>query len=55
MENVRKTLELYIIENIKNYIPHYVQLKNIKWIDTISKPIRLDGDYNVSNTLTDIL
>jgi len=54
-EKTRAEMENYIREKLDNYLPYYTELKDFKWIDTVSKPIYLEGDYNVSNTLTDIL
>jgi hypothetical protein len=54
-EKTRKEMEDFIRQKIEDYLPHYTELKDFKWIDTVSKPVYLEGDYNVSNTLTDIL
>jgi hypothetical protein len=51
---LRKEVESYISEKIGEYIPLYSKLDGFEWIDNTSKPIVLKGDYNVSNSLTNI-
>jgi hypothetical protein len=54
-ENLRKELEEHISERLKDYLPFYTKLEGFEWIDTVARPVVLEGDYNVSNTLTNIL
>jgi len=53
-DDLRKEVESYISEKIGEYIPLYSKLDGFEWIDNTSKPIVLKGDYNVSNSLTNI-
>jgi hypothetical protein len=52
--DIRKDLENYIGEKLLEFLPAYSNLRKINWLDTIIKPIYLQGDYNQSNTLTNI-
>lgn len=52
-EDLRKKIENNIREKISEYLPAYVKLNKCEWMDTISENIVIEGDYNVSNTLTD--
>jgi hypothetical protein len=52
-ENIRKKIEDEIRNRIQEYLPYYVNLNKLEWTDTISTNITIEGDYNVSNTLTD--
>jgi hypothetical protein len=53
--NLKKELESYISEKITEYIPFYTILNGFEWIETsLSQPLILKGEYNVSNTLTNI-
>jgi len=53
-DDLRKEVESYISEKIEEYIPLYSKLEGFEWIDNTSKPVVLKGDYNVSNSLTNI-
>jgi hypothetical protein len=53
-QSVKEDLEKYINEKIKEYLPTYSNLRKINWLNTITEPIYLEGDYNQSNTLTNL-
>jgi hypothetical protein len=53
-DDLQKEVESYISEKIEEYIPLYCKLDAFEWIDTTSQPVVLKGDYNVSNSLTNI-
>jgi hypothetical protein len=53
-EDIRENLENYINERLKEFLPAYSDLRKINWLDTNIKPIYLEGDYNQSNTLTNL-
>lgn len=53
-QNIREDLENYINERIKEFLPAYSDLRKVNWLDTVTKPIYLEGDYNQSNTLTNL-
>ena len=53
-DKIKEEIEEEIKEKIQEYLPFYVKINKSDWINTNSKKITLDGDYNVSNTLTNI-
>jgi hypothetical protein len=53
-QSAKEDLEKYINEKIKEYLPTYSNLRRINWLDTITEPIYLEGNYNQSNTLTNL-
>lgn len=52
-EEIRKKIEEDIRNKVIEYLPAYVKLNKCEWIQSTPTSIVLDGDYNVSNTLTD--
>lgn len=52
--DIREDLTQYINEKLTDFIPAYSSLRKINWLETVSKPIYLEGDYNQSNTLTNL-
>ena len=50
-DSLRKDLEKYIMERIDDFLPLYTELDGIEWLET-SKETIFEGDYNVSNELT---
>jgi hypothetical protein len=51
---IRKDIESEIRNKVSEYLPFYSKLNNFDWLDTVSTNVVIEGDYNVSNTLTDI-
>ena len=54
-DDIRKDLENYINQRLTEFLPAYSNLRKINWLDTMTKPIYLEGNYNQSNTLTNLL
>ncbi len=54
-DKVRTEIENEIRNQILEYLPAYTKLNNLEWLDTSTKSITVEGDYNVSNTLTNIV
>ncbi len=52
--NIQKDMEDYISTRIEEFLPFYGKLLGFEWLNTIAKPLVLEGDYNVSNSLTNI-
>jgi hypothetical protein len=53
-DDIRKDIESEIRNKVSEYLPFYSKLNNFDWLDTVSTDVVIEGDYNVSNTLTDI-
>lgn len=53
-DDIKKDIESAIRERVSEYLPFYSKLNNFEWLDTVSTKVVIEGDYNVSNTLTDI-
>jgi hypothetical protein len=53
-EDIREDLKNYINQRLTEFLPAYSHLRDINWLDTITRPIYLEGDYNQSNTLTNL-
>ena len=53
-DGLKEDIKNYIKDRILDFIPAYTKLNNLEWLDITSVPIIVEGDYNVSNTLTDI-
>jgi hypothetical protein len=53
-DDIKKDMEEYIKDKVKDYLPFYTNLQKIEWVDLNSTPLKIEGDYNVSNTLTQI-
>ena len=51
---MKKNIESEIKNKISEYLPFYSKLNNFEWLDTVSTDIAIEGDYDVSNTLTEI-
>jgi hypothetical protein len=47
-------MEKFIQNRIEEFLPFYTKINKFKWLDIKSSPIVIEGDYNVSNTLTDL-
>jgi hypothetical protein len=54
-DDIRKDLENYINQRLTEFLPAYSNLRKINWLNTVTKPIYLEGNYNQSNTLTNLL
>jgi hypothetical protein len=54
-EDIKNDLESYINERLQEFLPTYSNLRNINWLDTVVKPIYIEGNFNQSNTLTNLL
>lgn len=52
--DIKEDLENYINQKLTEFLPAYSNLRNINWLDTITKPVYLEGNYNQSNTLTNL-
>jgi hypothetical protein len=53
-DDIQKDMEEYISTRINEFLPFYGKLLGFDWINTVAKPLVLEGDYNVSNSLTNI-
>jgi hypothetical protein len=53
-EDIKEDMERYIMEKVSEYLPIYTKLQKFEWLDSISTPLIIEGDYNISNTLTNI-
>ena len=53
-ENIQKDVEDYISTRVEEFLPFYGKILGFEWLDTMNNPLVLEGDYNVSNSLTNI-
>ena len=53
-DNIKSDMEKFIQNRIEEFLPFYTKINKFKWLDIKSSPIVIEGDYNVSNTLTDL-
>jgi hypothetical protein len=53
-DDIKVDMEKYIESRIQEFLPFYTKINKFKWLDIKSGPIVIEGDYNVSNTLTDL-
>ena len=51
---IQKDVEDYVRTRINEFLPFYGKLLGFEWINTVAKPLALEGDYNISNSLTNI-
>jgi hypothetical protein len=54
-DDLKEELSNEIREKIKEFLPLYSIFDDIKWIETTDKKIIEEGNYNISNTLTNII
>ena len=54
-ESARIHIENMIKDKVLEYLPNYTKLNNFEWLDHKSENLTIKGDYNVSNTLTDLV
>jgi hypothetical protein len=54
-ENLKKDIENYVTLKINDFLPIYSKLLGFEWINSSYEPLFLEGDYNISNSLTDII
>ena len=54
-DEIKLKMEDEIRRKIHEYLPNYTKINNFEWLDSLNKKIIIEGDYNVSNTLTDII
>ena len=54
-DDIKLKMEDEIRRKIHEYLPNYTKINNFEWLDSLNKKIIIEGDYNVSNTLTDII
>jgi hypothetical protein len=53
-EDIKEDLENYINQRLTEFLPAHSDLRNINWLDTVTNPIYIEGNYNQSNTLTNL-
>ena len=53
-EDIKDDLENYINQRLTEFLPAHSNLRNINWLDTVTNPIYIEGNYNQSNTLTNL-
>ena len=53
-DDIKEEIENNIRMRIAEYLPAHIKLNNFEWLNAISDKITIEGDYNVSNTLTNI-
>ena len=53
-KNIQKDVEDYISTRVEEFLPFYGKLLGFEWLDTVNSPLVLEGDYNVSNSLTNL-
>ena len=52
--NLQKDIEDYVSTRIQEFLPFYGKLMGFEWLNPFSTPIILEGDYNISNSLTNL-
>ena len=53
-EDIKDDLENYINQRLTEFLPAHSNLRNINWLDTVTNPIYIEGNYNQYNTLTNL-
>lgn len=53
-DNIKDEIEKEVRMRIAEYLPAHTKLNNFEWLNAITDKITIEGDYNVSNTLSDI-
>lgn len=53
-EDIRRDIEIFVTQKLEEFLPAHVDLRKINWLDTVLRPIYLEGNYNQSNTLTNL-
>jgi hypothetical protein len=54
-DNIKEDLEIYINDRLQEFLPSYSNLRKINWLNTVIRPVYIEGNFNQSNTLTNLL
>lgn len=52
---IRSEIENEVRLKVYEYLPNYTKINNFEWLNPFTENLTIKGDYNVSNTLTDII